>query len=257
MRQGVSIRKILLACFLLLQVFVPVFGQDQQKKVLFVGNSYTYFWNLPKTVQEMARSQGDSWIVRQSTAGGSSWEDHWEGAKNLKTRSIINETAWDLIILQNHSLSALENPQSFRAYGDSLILLAKSTGADILLYQTWARKTNPLMMEAIKNEYMLLADRHQIEVVQVGEIWEMVRQYRPELELYDSDGSHPSTTGTYLTACIFYSALTGSKSSNIPKRIVATDQNQQPLYLAILSQENADFLQAVVDRFYSYQKGDE
>ena len=41
----------------------------------------------------------------------------------------------------------------------------------------------------------------------VGDAWADVRTNHPEIELYQSDGSHPSVEGTYLAACVFYGAL--------------------------------------------------
>ena len=113
-RKGIRI-KVFFACLLLWYTATSVFSQEQTKRILFVGYSYTYFWNLPRTVQEMGQSQGKEWTIRQSTAGGSSWEDHWKGKKKLNTRSIIKEGTWDLIILQNHSLSTIEDPDGFKA----------------------------------------------------------------------------------------------------------------------------------------------
>jgi hypothetical protein len=246
--------------WLILILFVQFSAVSQNQdvpKVLFVGNSYTYFWNLPQTVQAMASSQDFPLIAMQSTAGGATWKNHWEGEKGLKSVSIIKEGNWDVIILQNHSLSTVENLEQFMEYGSKLVELSQESGAKVMLYQTWARKHNPLMIEKIRYGYDLLAEKYGIEVVPVGEIWSEVIKLRPDLELYDPDGSHPSTNGTYLAACIFYSILTESSSAPIEKRIKMVDEKQQPFYLAIMSQENADFLQEVVDSFLLNQSEDE
>jgi len=239
--------------FLCLFSCIFTYGQKEIEKVLFVGNSYTYFWNLPKTVQTMAEGQGSPLVVRQSTAGGVSWKGHWNGVKGLRTRDLMVEQDWDLIVLQNHSLSTIDSLDSFLQYGRLLIELAKNNGSEVVLYQTWARKANPLMLSHIKKGYDQLGDEKGLEVIKVGEVWEEIRKLRPELELYDPDGSHPSTIGTYLNACIFFRALTGLRTESIPKRIVTKDENQQPLYLSILSQEDADFLQNIVDQFFNQQ----
>ena len=43
--------------------------------------------------------------------------------------------------------------------------------------------------------------------------------------------------------------FTNEKTSKIPNRITTTDKNGQKLYLLLLSQENADFLQQLVDDY--------
>jgi hypothetical protein len=53
-------------------VILPLNLSAQEEKplrVLFVGNSFTYFWNMPQLVQAMGASQGVSLEIRQSTVG--------------------------------------------------------------------------------------------------------------------------------------------------------------------------------------------
>jgi hypothetical protein len=38
---------------------------------------------------------------------------------------------------------------------------------------------------------------------------------RPDINLYDSDGSHPSLEGTYLAACTFFTVLTGMDAASL------------------------------------------
>ena len=84
-----------------------IFGQNSKtKKVLFVGNSYTYFWNLPLTVQVFAEKDSVVFETRQSTGGGMSLRQHWNQENNLKTMDIIQSAEWDCIILQDHSMQA-------------------------------------------------------------------------------------------------------------------------------------------------------
>ena len=41
----------------------------------------------------------------------------------------------------------------------------------------------------------------------VGLAWLAVAQRHPEVDLWQSDGIHPSPAGTYLAACVFYAAI--------------------------------------------------
>lgn len=230
----------------------PLISQNSETdtlRVLFVGNSYTYFWNLPQTVEAMAHSQDFPLIARKSTAGGTNWKQHWEGDKGLQTRELIQNGNWDVVILQNHSKSTIEDLDQFNDYGNKLIQLGKESGAKVVLYETWARGYNPLMIDAIKNGYHSLAESHQVDVVHIGEIWQKALALRPDLRLYDPDNSHPSTIGTYLIACAFYSYLSDKDSKGLDKRISKLDEDQELLYLSIMSEDNAAFLQEVVDSF--------
>ena len=50
---------------------------EAPQRILFIGNSYTFFWNLPQNLASMAASQNLSIEARQSTASGASLEQHW------------------------------------------------------------------------------------------------------------------------------------------------------------------------------------
>ena len=64
--------------FLLFLFLIPLctYSQESETKVLFGGNSFTYFWNVPQLVQSMAESQNVTIRTSQSTTGGATWEDH-------------------------------------------------------------------------------------------------------------------------------------------------------------------------------------
>jgi hypothetical protein len=47
----------------------------------------------------------------------------------------------------------------------------------------------------------------QLPVAAVAAVWRYVRTNYTDIELYDTDGSHPSLAGSYLAACTFYNML--------------------------------------------------
>lgn len=241
--------------FVVLLVFVALlsFNVNAQDKatenlrVLFVGNSYTYFWNLPQTVETLASSKEKTIVCRKSTAGGMSLKQHWDGERELKSRELIKNGDWDYVVLQNHSMSAIENSEEFMEYGKKFIDLIQESGAKPILYMTWARKFNPLMQEAITNAYTQLGEETGTKVAPVGEAWKRVRELRPDLELFAKDESHPSPEGTYLAACVFFKTLTGEEVKGLSGRVKIIDKNGEELFLSIISNEDAGFLQAVAD----------
>lgn len=215
------------------------------KKVLFIGNSYTYFWNLPKLVELMAKERNIELTTRQSTSGGVSLGTHWRGERKLKSRERITSGDFDAIVLQDHSLRAIDHPDSLLIFGKKFIDLAKANNVKPYIYMTWAREGNPSMLTAISNKYQELADKNQAHLVPVGKAWEYARQLRPDIQLHDPDTSHPSLLGTYLTACVFFAVLTGENPEGLPQRFVSEDNNGDPLFLMIVTREEAKFCQRV------------
>lgn len=218
------------------------------KEVLFIGNSYTYFWNLSQTVEAMT---ADNDRVRlktsHSTAGGANLGQHWRHEKKLKSKRLVDEGLYDYVVLQDHSMRSIDHPDSLMIYGKKFGKLIKASGGQAFLYMTWAREWNPYMQETITKKYVELAKSINARVVPVGIAWEQAKILRPNINLYDVDGSHPSPAGTYLTACVFYGILTGQSPVGLSPRVITTDKNGEPLYLNIQSKEDALFFQLVAE----------
>lgn len=241
-----NLTKDISLCLFFLIVSIGLFAQKETpKKILFVGNSYTYFWNLPQTVQAMAAEKKIDMTTRQSTSGGTHWGHHWRGERNLKTQNIIQTGNFDAVVLQNHSMSTFNRVDSMAHFGQLLGDLAKNKGANLYLYMTWAREWNPLMQKTITEEYTKLAKTLNAQIVPVGSAWEFARQLRPNFQLYDEDGSHPSALGTYLSACVFYGVLTGESPVGLSNRLTAIDGDGEKIYLTIQSKESALFCQEI------------
>ena len=237
-----------LICLCFSFVLIQVQAQEVPEKILFVGNSYTYFWNLPQTVDLMMESDGVTIVdTDHSTAGGANWGQHWRGEKGLQTQERIRKGGYDAVILQNHSMSTIQRADSFQVFGEKLYELAKSTGADVYLYMTWARAWNPYMQETITAGYKNFAEKMGAHIVPVGEAWQRSRELRPDLTLHDPDGTHPNPTGTYLTACVFYHVLTGKSPVGLPHRLIMEDKDGETLYLTIQSANDALFCQKVAE----------
>ncbi len=246
-----SIPRLQRVGFFLALLLLPLLGMAQQGdtlRVLFVGNSFTFFWNLPQVVQSMAESQDRVIFTRQSTAGGASLEQHWKGEKKTNTQALIREGGWDYVVLQNHSSSAFEAPESFMEYGRKFAELARSVGAEPLFFMTWGYKSNPLIQPAITAAYTQLAKELDAPLVPVGPIWESARHHRPGLELFFDD-KHPSAVGTYLIGLAFLKKLTGQAVADIPDRLITTDKSGEKLYLSFVLPEDGAFLRQLVDEF--------
>jgi hypothetical protein len=240
-------RKIVLI-FLLVVAHGLLISQAQlSKKVLFVGNSYTYFWNLPQCVSAMTQTDSLQLITRQSTNGGVNLSQHWHSKKDLETRAILEQDNFDIVVLQDHSMRAINSPDSLQFYGHKFADLISHKGAKVFLYMTWAREWNPYMQKTITEQYGLLAESINATIVPVGPAWQKAKEMRSDIDLYDPDGSHPSPTGTYLTACVFYGVLTGQSPVGLPARLISQDHNGEKLYLNIQSEGDALFLQEVAN----------
>src|SRR5947207_2272613 len=59
--------------------------QSRITRILFIGNSYTYFNNLPEMVAKLAAAGGQGEVVYQMLApGGTRLKDHWDSESERK-----------------------------------------------------------------------------------------------------------------------------------------------------------------------------
>lgn len=223
-------------------------AQSDTTKILFVGNSFTYFYNLPQVVAAMGKTQAVALYTRQSTVGGSNLEQHWKGEKGTETRQMIEEYDWDYVVFNNHSLSAINTPESFMEYSKKFVSLVRSRGAEPVFMMTWAYASNPLMQTEISRMYQQLSEEAQADYVPCGPLFAAARKWRPDLQLF-ADDKHPSSNGTYLLGLSFFKYFTEKNTVDIPKRLSTLDIDGEKLYLIFMHQADADFLQQLVDEF--------
>jgi len=209
---------------LLLLVANYSMAQQQIKKVLFIGNSYTAVNDLPALLSNVAQSAGDSVIYESNCIGGYTFQLH---STNATTLQKINQGDFDFVVLQEQSqlpsfpISQVQT--SVYPYAktlDSLINLANSC-TETVFYMTWGRKNGDAsncpnwppvctysgMDSLLRLRYQDMANTNNALVSPVGAVWRYIRDNYPNTELYSADESHPSLAGSYAAACTFYSIL--------------------------------------------------
>ncbi len=200
---------------------VAIMGHGQEKKVLFIGNSYTYYNDLPELLKDMALTAGDSMVTDQSTPGGTRFLNH---VTNNQTLTKIAAQDWDFVVLQAQSQEPswpIGQVQSdVYPYAKTLCDSIRS-GSDCsmpIFFMTWGRKNGDASncafwppvctyegMDSLLNErYQEMAEDNDALVSPVGAVWRDIRNNYPLIELYSPDESHPSLAGSYAAACAFY-----------------------------------------------------
>ena len=105
------------------------------RPILFIGNSLTYFNDLPLVVQALADSAGgEALAVRSVTAGGYSLEDHWNAGTAPHT---IAERQWSVVVLQQGPSSLPESRENLREWTRRFDGEIRRAGARTGLYMVW------------------------------------------------------------------------------------------------------------------------
>lgn len=216
------LKKILLAFVILL----PAMLFSQTKTALFIGNSYTYSNNtIPMWVSKIALSLGDTLSYSMYAPGGFQLNQH---ATSINTLDSIASRNWDYVVLQEQSQMPAFSPeqvaQEVYPYAEILCdsIFSNNACSIPLFFMTWGREngdqTNcdvypPIctyegMQNRLRESYIEMAQLNDGQVAPVGVVWKALREASLDtLDLYSSDGSHPSILGTYLAACTFYASM--------------------------------------------------
>ena len=186
--------------------------ETKKLQVLFVGNSYTYYYDMPQTFfTDMAAKVGYDAEVTSITAGGyflSQYVDP-EDAEGQRLRAAISGKRFDWVVLQEQSTNAIEDEERFFFGVQQLMELIDADR--YILYATWGRNdgspdlvklglTRQEMTEKLSTAYGKAAKRYGAGVAEVGKaFWEYSLTHDKD-ELYNPDMSHPSALGSEIAA---------------------------------------------------------
>ena len=215
---------LLFACFTLTNSATAT-----QRKVLFIGNSYTYTNNMPLMLQTMATALGDTMVYDQSDPGGYTFAMHCSYATTI---SKIFSQQWDIVVLQEQSelpsFPPAEVDTEVYPYARRLdsMIHANDSCTQTMFLMTWGHANgDPLncaaypvictyegMQERLRESYMQMTHDNNAVVAPVGIAWKKVMDSIPSIWLYISDSSHPVIPGSYLESCVLYSSIFHKKT---------------------------------------------
>jgi hypothetical protein len=215
---------------------IPTTQRDTSAlRVLFVGNSYTYFNDLPSVVADFARAAGErrAFVPEQVTFGGHTVEMHLGRREALDA---VRRGGWSVVVLQEQSTRPIESPERTLRDVARFAVEVRQSGARLALYLTWAREANPATQDALSRTYQDAALAAGAIVIPVGEAWRAARTDQSvsdalkatKSSLFEPDGSHPSPIGTYLAACVVYAFLYDRSPVGLPAVTRRTAQEPVP-----------------------------
>jgi len=192
------------------------------KNILFLGNSYTYFNDLPGMVGSLATAAGFSATVESVATGGQTLGGHVAGSLGH-----ITSGDWDVVVIQDQS----QRPSFSDGYVCKNVIPEAKTIVDTIraknpctvpvFFLTWGKRDGDTqncangnyfctfegIQDRLTKNYKNLACLNQpARVAPAGEAW---RNYSNRDVLFVGDGSHPSAMGTYLTACTMLETIWG------------------------------------------------
>lgn len=175
-------------------------------RVLFIGNSLTYYNDLPGTLSALAITTGDTIRAASVSFPDYALVDHLRQGSAVQA---IKADTWHFVVLQ-------QGPSSLQVNRDSLIDMTrlfdapiKQVGAKTALFSVWPQTVNYSTFPRAIESYRLAAEAVAGIYLPVGAAWQTALAENQGLPLYNGDGLHPSELGTYLAALVMYERFTG------------------------------------------------
>ncbi len=205
----------------------PKRNTHKKISILFIGNSYTSFYNMPHMIIDIAQNDKNNHIeleIQSVTTKGGDLKKLW---KENNALNALKSKRWDYLVLQEHSLWATHKSwiMDTNAYITKFSAKAKLQGTKTVLFKTWSRKNGSYWYNDPKYSYLQnsenmyyiynkqinkISRNTDIETINIPDYWLFTEQNHPEINLYHKDESHPSLLGSYLTALVIYKHFTGN-----------------------------------------------
>lgn len=215
-------------------------------KILFIGNSMTYYNGQPHLFWYMANAAGKKVYVDQATIPGAQLYHHIESDFTMNK---IRAQKWDYVILQEAIFEL-----AFYDYQTEICaiiqvmkekILEKNPQTKIIYFLPWSSRSGVQsslrfypysdFQKLLRDGAVAVAKRMDLIVAPVGWAWYNAFQEKPELILFDRDGSHPAPEGSYLGAGVYYVTIFQETVVNNP-------------YKTLLDSTLANYLQEVATK---------
>ncbi len=181
---------------------------EPDHRVLFVGNSYTHYNEMPEMVKQIADANGAKIEWAMIAPAGSYLDEH---QYNAEVVDAIRSGDYDTVVFQEQSvITSVPDMTASRTIPAAKALdgIADAAGVRVIWYQTWGRLNGfpdvgysdyASMQAAVSATYFQIGEETGATVAPVGDRWARTMQSVP-VGLYASDGSHPSAAGSYVAA---------------------------------------------------------
>lgn len=182
-------------------------------KVLFLGNSHTFFNDMPELFARFVeKTTGEKPEAVMLAYSGRDLD--WHRKEYFALRFNLMYGGYDYCIIQQaaHPYPPIEKTLET---GADIIDLCHRCGVKPVVYMTWAEKRFPENQQKMIDTCEKLAGEHDALLAPIGRIWQAVQQEREDIELYHTDGEHAGPYGDFLIAAVFCKLLAGSVSESV------------------------------------------
>lgn len=212
-------------------------------KVLFVGNSHTYFNDMPQTFADMC--SGGAPLYKENVAAGQgadgygedngvrdgqgevgdnvdvtmlaySWKDlEWHvSTEYFAIRFAILYGGYDYCVIQQGA-HPFPGDETTLVNAQRIAALCEKAGTQPIIIETWAERDFPEHQENLSRANRMVAEKIGAQLAPVGTVWAKIRAEHPDIDLFWKDGEHAGMYGDLIIAGILCRMVTGREMTPV------------------------------------------
>lgn len=188
-------------------------------KILFVGNSHTFFNDMVHTFARLWEvGTGESITPFVLCHPGMGFDYHVK--EYFEVRYNLLYGGFDYAVFQQKAHPFAGTDKDF-ADGVKLAELAKAGKVTPVFSLTWAEQRAPEHQAVMNDFHDRLCAETGAQLSPVGRVWQEALRLDPALPLFWQDGEHASVYGDYLIAATHYRHFSGRSAADLPN--IGTD----------------------------------
>ena len=186
---------------------------DGALRVLFIGNSLTYFNGMPYMFAALADSVGEpAPVVQMIALPDFGLPEHWDLGR---AQDAIRGGCWDVVVLQQGPSSLAESRVVLLQYAARFAELIRASGGRTALLSVWPSASRQADFDRAIESYALAAQAVDGELLPAATAWLETWEREPQARLY-ADALHPTPEGSYLAAAVIVARLYGRSPMELP-----------------------------------------
>lgn len=182
----------------------PVIVSDSAKTILFVGNSLTYFNDLPKMVARAGLNRGIIIKTEMIAHPNYALEDHWNDGY---MQTLIARNKYDFVVVQQGPSSQADGRIMLLDYGARIKNICVPQNTQLAFFMVWPAFSNFHTFDGVINNYTAAAVATNSLLCPVGKLWKEHFLSIGDYSYYGPDMFHPSQAGTEHAAMVIFETL--------------------------------------------------
>jgi hypothetical protein len=185
------------------------FSKDSTKSILFIGNSLTYYNDLPQLVAKIGKDSGIEIKAEMVAYANYALEDHWNDGR---IQQLIATKNYDFVVVQQGPSSQQDGREMLLNDGARIKALCTKYNTQLAFFMVWPAVANFNTFDEVIKNYTDAAEITNSLLCPVGKVWKEHFSATSDYSYYGLDMFHPSLKGSTCAALVIFKTLFGGQS---------------------------------------------